>query len=101
MFGGCDVIDLAKEARESRLDPNTTHVFKVEKANGKIYSGTVEYLPDNGFFKWEAYVDHQNYRYGNMNFSSFSFEDLMHRIEGKAGHRFTGLEILTIKKVGW
>jgi hypothetical protein len=101
MFGGCDVMDLTKEARESMLDPSTTHVFKVQKADGKIYSGTVEYCPENGLFKWEAYVDHQTYRYGNINFSSYSFDDLMHRIEGKCGHKFTGLEILDIKKIGW
>ena len=90
MMGCCDAVDLAKQLRESRLDPRTTHVFEVEKANGKIYSGTVEYHPDHGSLKWEAYVDHQTYRYANINFCSFSFEDLMHRIEGKCGYRFSG-----------
>jgi hypothetical protein len=94
-------VHLAKELREAGLGPETTHVFKVKRANGRVYSGTVEYLPDNGLFKWEAYVNHQTYRYGNIQFSSFSFEDLMHRIEGVNGYKFTGLELIEIKKVDW
>jgi hypothetical protein len=92
-------VELKKELREATLSPETTHVFKVKRANGRVYSGTVEYYPDHGSFKWEALVDHRTYKTSYMNFMSHSFEDLMHRIEGVNGYKFTGLEIVQIKKV--